>query len=696
MESSPVFSASEVDTSEASASGVESGRSSGEGAITIVVTGFPKSGNTWLSHLVADAVGCPMEGFWGSGAGRVKPDNLRTIFSPHRVFKAHHLPQDIGLGDDSDPSLKVIHVVRDPRDVVCSGAAYFRSKLLHFYISHPDQRHADVLETMACAVLHGTDVYPCCGRPWSDFNRLFLRNDVLTVRYEDLLADPNSCLERILSFLGLRRDPQQLLDAIHRQSFEVARQRAVARGHKGMLSLLRKGQAGDYREQLSATLISRIESGCGKMMDAFGYSPDFVEDPEVVAALSGLKLVPAPVEMLRVGEQATDYCLVPEDLSNISHWLSTPTLRPSEAFARCLREEYQIEPVAEPPERDFILHCDLVGFRPELLARARIVVLNLDELASCLDSRAFSQDVAPVLRALAQSHDCVHLRCHRIGSPLAVPGFNASVPSALQATFLRRDRWCRGDRRHPPALPHPLELVLDRGAHPQMILDRNWCPGVPQSPESLCTEQAYRISSLRTILKMQPSPTAPRKRPVAQPPVVGVASDLVLEWIYEQCLTLGGRVWSRLAEEPALEQSPSEPLRELASGKTFRLSAAYKGFPREGVVLESDPFFFHTSVMPVPSITVDLEAEHALHRLVVENRSDMWFERSRFLFCVVHQEEQFLPQEGVPLQGTGKAFGSAGSTPSETDLHGVRGRYLTLFSPETTALHLRAIRVYGT
>lgn len=181
------------------------------------------------------------------------------------------------------------------------GAAYFRSKLLRFYISHPDQRHADALETMAYAVLHGTDVCPCCGRPWSDFNRLFLRNDVLTVRYEDLLADPNSGLERILSFLGLQRDPQQLVDAIHRQSFEVARQRAVARGHKGMLSSLRKGQAGDYREQLSATLISRIESGCGEMMDAFGYSPDFAVDPEVVAALSGLKLVPAPVEMLRVG-----------------------------------------------------------------------------------------------------------------------------------------------------------------------------------------------------------------------------------------------------------------------------------------------------------------------------------------------------------------------------------------------------------
>jgi hypothetical protein len=93
---------------------------------------------------------------------------------------------------------------------------------------------------------------------------------------------------------------------------------------------------------------------------------------------------------------------------------------------------------------------------------------------------------------------------------------------------------------------------------------------------------------------------------------------------------------------------------------------------------------------------VDLQGEFVLHRLVFENRSDMCLERARFLFYVVHDRPTAPLEQGRPVQGIGEPFLRASSQPSETDLGGVRGRFVTLFSPDITALQFRDLRLDGT
>jgi hypothetical protein len=53
--------------------------SAAEKPLSVVVTGYSKSGNTWLSNLGADVLRCPMLGFWGSGTGRYEPDGRPPI-----------------------------------------------------------------------------------------------------------------------------------------------------------------------------------------------------------------------------------------------------------------------------------------------------------------------------------------------------------------------------------------------------------------------------------------------------------------------------------------------------------------------------------------------------------------------------------------------------------------------------------------
>lgn len=40
----------------------------------IIVTGYPKSGNEWVSRLIAAVVGCPVSGFLGVDQGVLRSD----------------------------------------------------------------------------------------------------------------------------------------------------------------------------------------------------------------------------------------------------------------------------------------------------------------------------------------------------------------------------------------------------------------------------------------------------------------------------------------------------------------------------------------------------------------------------------------------------------------------------------------------
>lgn len=496
-----------------------------------------------------------------------------------------------------------------------------------------------------------------------------------------------------MAFLGVERDRDHLLRSIERQSFDSAKRRALASEDTKADHLLRQGKAGCYRQELSIALRSRVEQACGVLMQRYGYELDFAQDAAVVAALDALRVVPSPVPLLRVGSAPEAYCLIPEDLDGLSHWLATPCSQPEQPLREELRQVHGLEPTDVDPGQPCVLHLSSNGFRPELLAQARIVVLELPDLLPALEPEAFERQLAPALRALSESFRCVHLRCPRPGLSLAVPGLDRPLPSCLQATFLRRERFANDADHLPPLLPHPLELVPATGAHPQMLLHGGWSPAAQPTDASRLKELEFRISILRAPrVQVQRSPKSPRSMSaeLARVRRARRGDQALIAWLFQQCRHL-----SEAAVECSPAELPAEPI-EIAAGKPFRLKAAYGQFPDEGVVRAKAPFFFHTAIVSRPWITVDLQGEFLLHRLVLENRSDMCFERARFLFYVVHDRPTAPLEQGRPLKGIGEPFLMASPQPSETDLGGVRGRFLTLFSPDITALHFRDMRLYGT
>jgi hypothetical protein len=94
----------------------------------IIICGYPKSGNTWLTRLVAEIVGCPVTGFWCDPSNDEEAIEGLDRDSEYQCFKAHHNADQMArtLSRMGNGSEKIIYIYRDPRSVVVSAAHYFR------------------------------------------------------------------------------------------------------------------------------------------------------------------------------------------------------------------------------------------------------------------------------------------------------------------------------------------------------------------------------------------------------------------------------------------------------------------------------------------------------------------------------------------------------------------------------------------
>jgi hypothetical protein len=162
-----------------------------------------------------------------------------------------------------------IIIVRDPRDIAPSLAAYSRNTI------------DDAIEFMG-----DPDALPKVqNRPlrrklphWSHHVASWLEQKdipVHLVRYEDLVADPFTSFRRALRFSGTTVGDDIIRRAVAFSDFRQLRAQEIAKGFReaqpSMGRLFRRGVAGGWHDELTAAQAARIEANHGAMMQRLGY-----------------------------------------------------------------------------------------------------------------------------------------------------------------------------------------------------------------------------------------------------------------------------------------------------------------------------------------------------------------------------------------------------------------------------------------
>ncbi len=254
----------------------------------IIVAGYPKSGCTWATRLVAELVGCPVAGFWRSEKKEIAVEGRGRI-SDFRCYKAHHQLAELGI-DPAHSATQIIYVLRDPRDIAISAANFFeferfpklsspfrrfrRGEKLYRHTLYPLLVRQDFrLEKMTEALLEGAgEVHNWCRVSWKAHWRPYAEAGVPIVRYEDLLTQPAEEARRILQHLHLERSPEAIAEAVRNQSFARKKTELLRSGLRGQARFLRVGKSQQWREKMPLNLQARFARELGAELAAWGYS----------------------------------------------------------------------------------------------------------------------------------------------------------------------------------------------------------------------------------------------------------------------------------------------------------------------------------------------------------------------------------------------------------------------------------------
>lgn len=234
----------------------------------IIVVGYPKSGNTWVTRLTAELISCPAKGFlYDQSNSEISIEGLDRS-SNYECYKSHHQYTELLASDRK--KAKIIYVMRDPRDIVLSGESYFYN-LDPFKIDYAkSQKHqysvyllnriykrligAGIMrKRLMHAVLHGDlKVNNWCRISWKKHLDSYSKvQGILVVKYEDLMKNPFKESKRILDFMGLEKDDDYIRRSIENQSFNRVKQKFRSRQQLNQTRFLRKGSTEQWKTGLS-------------------------------------------------------------------------------------------------------------------------------------------------------------------------------------------------------------------------------------------------------------------------------------------------------------------------------------------------------------------------------------------------------------------------------------------------------------
>jgi hypothetical protein len=236
----------------------------------VFLVSYPKSGNTWVRFLVGNYLtNCTMD---FSNGHLIMPD---IHHDPSLVNKIPFNPRFIKSHFPFRSEYKkVIYLVRDGRET-CVSYFYFLKKMKSLPL---DTEFSDYFQNYFYA---GKDPYGDWHThvfSWTCDNKT---DNVLLVRYEDLLSDTTFWFRKILQFSGIEVDEELLKKVVEKCSFhemqkdEIKHKEALkAIGHDSShtgYGIIRSGKTDTWKQIMSETEKQMFISKYGKALSYLGY-----------------------------------------------------------------------------------------------------------------------------------------------------------------------------------------------------------------------------------------------------------------------------------------------------------------------------------------------------------------------------------------------------------------------------------------
>ncbi|GIW85769.1 MAG: hypothetical protein KatS3mg108_0093 [Isosphaeraceae bacterium] len=240
------------------------------GSVRIALVSTPRSGNTWIRHLLGDAYAIPT-----LARHALEPDQWASL-PPECVLQMHWLREPGLVERLRAEGFRVVTIARHPFDVLISilhvavhdvqseqwllGLAGDESILWGAWPRHPVFLEY-AASPRAAALL-------AVSREWA------ADPEAVVVRYEAFVADPAGALADAVARIGPAR-AADLADVAARHTMAEQRRRHV-NNHFWM------GRPGLWRELLPAPEAAQLAAACQASLTAFGYQAD--PDPALMPA----------------------------------------------------------------------------------------------------------------------------------------------------------------------------------------------------------------------------------------------------------------------------------------------------------------------------------------------------------------------------------------------------------------------------
>ncbi len=243
------------------------------GQLKIIVASTPKTGNTWLKHLLAELYGLPLRSL------PLDPNQIDwSALGPRWIAHQHYLPEEALLEKAREQGVSFVTTVRHPADVFVSLAHHARRENL------VSANFCDAGYMLNDPELFGPASLKFLERGFREHLHLSLlwqtsgRTEI--VRYENLWQDPVHALTRVADAIFPMKQSRI------RQAICACEIETMANQHPGQKEFFRKGGIGAWQKVLPQTFqrALRTVAPFPEQFRKLGYAMDAIAEPSAEPA----------------------------------------------------------------------------------------------------------------------------------------------------------------------------------------------------------------------------------------------------------------------------------------------------------------------------------------------------------------------------------------------------------------------------